>query len=464
MLAACPFPANHGTPGSIREMAEAISTLGHEVHIVTYHFGEDIPVRGPWMHRISAWTNESTVVVGPTSRRPLYDMQMVFKTLEVLRQHRPHVLHAHGYEAALAAWLCRTATGVPMVYSGHNTMADELPTYRVIRPQWLARGLARMLDALVPRLADRCLPHSTNIERFFHGMGLHGRTDPVVNFGIDVENLCDGDGELVRKRYQLGDAPVVLYTGVLDEFQRIDLLLEAIREIACFEPELKLLVVTTIPHHGHQARIRRQAEELGIARQLVLTEPQPLSAIPDFLAAGDVALVPRPDAPGFPIKLLNYMAASRPCALFASSATKGLVHGENVQLVAPDTGAALGGAILELLRDSDLRQRLGEGGHRYICRHHDRLVIAQQICATYVRALQAAGKPVPQVKQPIRKTTAEVRKLREIRQPKPELAPEPDSGRRVSEIGARISQVAAAARDGFGIWTPLEEALCGAHF
>src|SRR5215204_5566891 len=47
MLAACPFPANHGTPGSIREMAESITDLGHEVHIVTYHFGEDIPVRGP---------------------------------------------------------------------------------------------------------------------------------------------------------------------------------------------------------------------------------------------------------------------------------------------------------------------------------------------------------------------------------------------------------------------------------
>src|SRR5215831_1420107 len=30
-LAACPFPANHGTPGSIREMAEAIADRGHEV-------------------------------------------------------------------------------------------------------------------------------------------------------------------------------------------------------------------------------------------------------------------------------------------------------------------------------------------------------------------------------------------------------------------------------------------------
>src|SRR5437879_1067471 len=42
VLAACPFPANHGTPGSIREMSEAVAALGHEVHIVTYHIGEAI--------------------------------------------------------------------------------------------------------------------------------------------------------------------------------------------------------------------------------------------------------------------------------------------------------------------------------------------------------------------------------------------------------------------------------------
>src|SRR5712692_6767016 len=63
MLAACPFPANHGTPGSIREMAEAISERGHDVHIVTYHFGENIPVRGPQLHRIPPLTRESSVVV-----------------------------------------------------------------------------------------------------------------------------------------------------------------------------------------------------------------------------------------------------------------------------------------------------------------------------------------------------------------------------------------------------------------
>src|SRR5262245_18561966 len=383
MLAACPFPANHGTPGSIREMAEAITELGHEVHIVTYHFGEDIPLRGPRLHRIAPWLSESKIVVGPTVRRPLYDLQLVFKTLEVIREHQPDVIHAHAYEAALAAGICRAITGVPVLYSGHNTMADELPSYRFIRPKWLARGLARLLDVFVPRLGDRCLPHSTNIAHFFHGMGLGARTEPVINFGIDVDWVAQGDGAAVRQRYGLGTAPVVLYTGVLDEFQRLDLLLEAMKQVLWSEPNTKLLIVVTIPHAGHIARIKRQAEELGSAAHVIFTEPQPLDKVRDYLAAAAVAVVSRPQAPGFPIKLLNYMAAARPCVLFASSASDGLLHGRNVLLAAPDTGLALGEAIHELLRDAQLRQRLGHEGFSYVRAHHDRLIVAQQVCDAY---------------------------------------------------------------------------------
>lgn len=392
MLAACPFPANHGTPGSIREMAEAITGLGHEVHIVTYHFGEDIAVRGPRLHRIVPLTGEARVVVGPTVRRPLYDLQLVFKTLEVIQDHRPHLLHAHGYEAALAAWLCRLASRLPIVYSGHNTMADELPSYRFIRPQWAARALARFLDAWVPRLGTRCLPHSSNIESFFHGMGLARRTAPVVNFGIDVDAMAHGDGACVRAKYQLGRGPVIVYSGVLDEFQRLDLLLDAVAWLVPHAPWAKLLVVVTIPNDRHLAALRHKIAALGIGEHVVLTEPQPLSAVPDFLAAGDVAVVPRPAAPGFPIKLLNYMAAARPCVLYASSASRGIRHRDNAVLAAPDTGAALGAAILEVARDPELRDRVARNGHRLVREQYDRGVIARQVCATYYQTLAGAGR------------------------------------------------------------------------
>src|SRR5947207_9585472 len=79
VLASFPFPANHGTPGSIRELVEATAERGHDVHVVTYHIGEELPLRGAHLHRIPDWTGERNVIVGPTKLRPLYDLQMVFK-------------------------------------------------------------------------------------------------------------------------------------------------------------------------------------------------------------------------------------------------------------------------------------------------------------------------------------------------------------------------------------------------
>ena len=392
MLAACPFPANHGTPGSIREMAEAIAAEGHEVHVVAYHIGEPAPLRGPVLHRIPRWTRESDVVVGPTVRRPLYDFQMVFKTLAVIRRHRPDLIHAHNYEAGLVGWLCRLATGVPVLYSGHTTMGSELASYGVIRPQWAATALAKLLDAVLPRLMDRCLPHSTNLRHFFHRRGLRRQTEPIVNFGIDVDWVSRGDGRDLRRRHGLGVGPVVLYTGVLDRFQRMDLLLEAVGHLRRYEPEAKLLVVSTIPQAGHVAAVRRRAEEFGVAEAVVITDPQPLTSVRDYLQVGDVAVVPRPEAPGFPIKLLNYMAASRPCVLFASSASQGLRHRDNVYLAAPDTGEALGEALRDVLRDGELRRRLAQNGHRFVRDHHDRRAIARQVCASYFRTLREAGR------------------------------------------------------------------------
>jgi glycosyltransferase involved in cell wall biosynthesis len=390
-LAACPFPANHGTPGSIREMAEALADQGHDVHVVTYHFGEDIPVRGPTLHRITPLTRESSVVVGPTSRRPLYDLQMVFKTLQVIRRHRPDVLHAHGYEAALVAWLCRMATGVPVLYSGHNTMSDELASYRFIRPKWLANALARLLDAWVPRIGDRCLPHSPNMEAFFQTRGLGPRTEPVVPFGIDLDEVPCGDGRAVRRRLGLDGSKVVVYAGLMDEFQRLDLLLEGMALVVRQEPRAKLLMITSIVHEAQKADLLRRAEALGLADHLVLTDPQPLDAMRETLTAGDVAVVPRPQTPGFPIKLINYMAAGRACVLFASSAN-GLTDGEDARLVAPDSGEALGRAILGLLGDDESRRRLARGALQFVRERHDRRVTARLIGEAYHRTLAARGR------------------------------------------------------------------------
>lgn len=387
VLAACPFPANHGTPGSIRELVEATAERGHEVHVVTYHIGENLPLNGAHLHRIPDLTGERQVIVGPTKLRPLYDLQMIFKAIEVIRRYNLDLIHAHGYEAALVAGCCRPIVRRPVLYSAHNRMGDELASYDFFRSARIANALAWVLDRTVPRIGDRCIPHSVNLQQFLLARGLAGRSEPVLNFGVDVERQQHGDREQLRRHCGIGDEPIVLYSGVIDQFQRVDLLLAAMVHVLRRMPRAKLLLLSTVPNAKHERELRAEAERLGIERQVILKVPTDMERGLRLLPIGDVAVVPRPCTPGFPIKLLNYMIARLPCVVYASS-TSGLTHGEHVWMAGDDTPESLAAAILRVLKDRALRSRISSGGHRFVRERHDRRKIAADLCRAYVRLLE----------------------------------------------------------------------------
>lgn len=386
VLAACPFPANHGTPGSIRELVEATAERGHEVHVVTYHIGEDLPLNGAQLHRIPDLTGERQVIVGPTKMRPLYDFQMIFKAIQVIRRHGLDLIHAHGYESALVAACCRPIVRRPVLYSAHNRMGDELASYDFFRSKRVANSLAWLLDRTVPRIGDRCIPHSVNLQQFLLARGLAGRSEPVLNFGIDVDRE-HADRDQLRRQCGFGDEPVILYSGVIDQFQRVDLLLSAMPHVLRSFPRAKLLLLSTVPNAKHEQELWAEARRLGIAGHIILKVPTDMERGLRLLPIGDVAVVPRPCTPGFPIKLLNYMIAKRPCVVFASS-TSGLAHGEHVWMAGEDTPESLGLAIVRVLKNHQLRHRIAEGGHRFVRERHDRRKIAADLCRAYVRLLQ----------------------------------------------------------------------------
>jgi 1,2-diacylglycerol 3-alpha-glucosyltransferase len=391
VLAACPFPANHGTPGSVRELAEATAERGHEVHVVTYHIGEDLPLRGVHLHRIPDLTGERSVTVGPTKYRPLYDFQMIFTALRVIRQYNLDLIHAHGYEAALVAACCRPLVRRRVLYSAHNRMGDELASYNFFRSKKVANSLAWVLDRTVPRIGDRCIPHSVNLQEFLLSRGLAGRSDPVLNFGIDFEQERTCTRQRLRELCGLGDEPIVLYSGVIDQFQRLDLLMGAMPHVLRRVPRAKLLILATIPNEAHEKALREQAHSLGIANSVILRVPTDMDRGLKLLPMCDVAVIPRPCAPGFPIKLLNYMAAKRPCVMYASSAS-GVAHGDHVWLAGDDTSESLGRAVVRLLKDSTLRSRIGKGGYRFVRDHHDRRQVAARLCESYVRLLEGSQR------------------------------------------------------------------------
>eukprot|EP00456_Euglypha_rotunda_P026459 TRINITY_DN21326_c0_g1_i3.p2 TRINITY_DN21326_c0_g1~~TRINITY_DN21326_c0_g1_i3.p2 ORF type:complete len:119 (-),score=36.34 TRINITY_DN21326_c0_g1_i3:10-366(-) len=100
-------------------------------------------------------------------------------------------------------------------------MADELPSYNFIRPRGLAVWLAHILDFVVPRSGDVVTAVSDSLRDTLVSGGLSEDKVFVVPAGVNLEMFEGANGATVRAEHGIGSAPLVMYTGALEEFQQI---------------------------------------------------------------------------------------------------------------------------------------------------------------------------------------------------------------------------------------------------
>jgi 1,2-diacylglycerol 3-alpha-glucosyltransferase len=394
MVAACPFPANHGSAASIREMSDTLVDLGHEIHIVTYPFGqEDIHVRRAKVHRTEPFRPETNAKVGPSSEKFSLDFQLLRLLCRVIRTENIDIIHAHNYEGALIGIMAKWLTRRPLLYNAVNLMSDELAGYNFIRPAWLAHGLARCLDWFTPIFPDHITAVSPELRQWFLENGVRAAKVDMVPAGIEPDLFDHAEPLKFREQYQLDGRPVVMYTGVLNAFQRIDYLLAAFAVALRERPDALLLVVSPLVSEPHERAQRRLAQELGIAESVIWISPHPLKDLPSYLALADVAVVPRPECPGHPVKLLNYMLAGRPIVSFSGGA-KGVRHLHDAYIVPNHDCEGLGNGIVTLLNDRLLAAKLGANARATVLANFDWRHICARIAGIYDKLVPERTKTV----------------------------------------------------------------------
>jgi glycosyltransferase involved in cell wall biosynthesis len=194
-------------------------------------------------------------------------------------------------------------TRVPVVYHAHNVMSDELDRYFRRPPaRLLARQLGGWLDRRLPRRADGVVALSEAVADHLRVHGVDSDRLQVVPPGA----FPRGEGRDVASSPP--GSNVVVYAGNLDPYQDLDTLLEAMIEVRRAEPSAVLEVVT----HAACRRLEQQSQRLGLSGQVRLIVVENYTAVRPVLERASVLVCPRTSWSGFPIKLLNYMAAGRP--------------------------------------------------------------------------------------------------------------------------------------------------------
>jgi glycosyltransferase involved in cell wall biosynthesis len=363
MVAACPYPARRGTPIRIHRLAEGMAARGHQVHVVTYHFGtaEDNPTLS--VHRIPAIGPYRKLSPGPTYvKLALLDPLLALKVWQVLRRFRVDVIHAHHVEGLLVAAAARFWSRIPLIFDAHTLLTSELPFYSLGLPLRVKQRIAAALDRRLPRMADHVITVTERIKDRLLQMGaIQDDKVSVVPNGVETQFFLEnGHGGPTAN-----DGPTLIFTGNLAPYQGIDLMLQALRKVLNSRSDVRLKIVTESSFDHYDALAR----ELGVAGSIEVVRAQ-FEEIPRLLAGATVAVNPRVDCDGIPVKLLNYMAAGKPVISFASSAP-GVRHRDTGWLVEDGDVDGFAEGALTLLGNAELASALGQNARRLVIDQHD---------------------------------------------------------------------------------------------
>ena len=384
MVAACPFPAPRGTPIRILRLAEAMAARGHRVHVVAYHHGVGEVNRSVILHRIKPVAGYTDLRPGPGLRKLIQlDPALTGVLSRLLRREAVDLIHAHHFEGLLVG---RGARGLvrsraPLIFDAHTLLTSELPSYGLGLPAWVKRLAGTAGDRWLPPLADHVASCTERIRSRLIEIGAaspEGVT--VVPNGVEPERFDGRPGP----RHS-GEPPRLIFTGNLARYQGIDLMLEAFRLVLDRRPEARLTIASAGAFEEYEARAR----ELGVGGSIDLV-PVSVEDEPALLAAADVALNPRVDCDGIPMKLLNYMAAARPVVSFRGSAP-GLTHRDTAWLAHDGDVPGFATGILAVLDQPFLARGMGERGRRFVQAHHTWERSAEQAEGMYHRVLAVRG-------------------------------------------------------------------------
>lgn len=185
----------------------------------------------------------------------------------------------------------------------------------------------------------------------------------AAGVGIDPKAFASKDGAAVRAKYLLGDLPVVGFVGRQAPNKGVCLILEAIRQVWKWNPEVRLLLAGPKPPEASpvEALLRgfTQAEHDRIVRIHDFAEHEKASIFDAF----DVLVLPS-TAESFGLAYLEAWACGKPVIGARIGPTECVIEeGVDGLLVAPDDAAGLACKIIELLSDPAKRARMGRSGH-----------------------------------------------------------------------------------------------------
>jgi glycosyltransferase involved in cell wall biosynthesis len=258
------------------------------------------------------------------------------------------------FPTAYACHLARRMKRFPLV---------GIPILHVARPWAESPAFPPMLAA-----CDALLATTKAEEDFMVARG--GRNVTVVGTGVTPEDFSHPDGAMIRRRHGLGDCPVVGFIGRQDRLKGVMMLVDAMREVWRRVPTTRLLLAGQSAHRSVEVNQQLAALPDDERGRVVLLDDFRDEEIAHITDACMIVAMPSVEE-GFGIAYLEGWMCGKPVIGARIASTRCVIEeGVDGLLVEPFEVAELSSAILRLLGDASLRDRMGAAGRARTLAHH----------------------------------------------------------------------------------------------
>lgn len=327
----------------------------------------------PYRHLLSG-NVELSEFDKPRMRQPLQQLRMVLSLVRQIRAFKPDVIHlqlGHMWFNLLGLPLLRD---IPLVLTVHDSLIHVGDAASAKTPQWI-------YDRACFRARERIVHAPQVKESLTRRMRVPSESVHVIPYVIvgDVDTSVGGD---------VLPQPEVLFFGRIWEYKGLDYLIKAEPLITAKVPEARIVIAGTGEDFGRYQAMMVNPDHFIVHNEYVSDEKRA-----ELFRRAAVVVLPYIEASQSFIISIAYRFGKPVVATKVGGLPEMVDHGRTGFLVPPRDINKLAEAIVDLMKNDEMRQRFGENGMRKVNVECAPEVVGQQTVAVYQRAL-AGRRPV----------------------------------------------------------------------
>lgn len=357
------YPNVSGVAVTTRTLAKYLKREGHEVFVVApaSKFADSVEeIDGIKVFRLRSYPN-------PIRRGYFLPFYVYGRVKKIMEEVKPDIVHLHD-PMAMNRYIRDIAhqQGAPAVATNHFTLDYVLSYF----PKFLRPEAGRRLNRWMVRFYNGCDVVTCPTETVAIVLKNMGVTKPIVALsnGVDTHRFYTYVSTAdINNAYHLPNWPVVLYLGRIDKDKSLNVLVDAVEEVIAATPA-HFVIAGGGSNFKQLLRVRKKEK---LQRIITMTGPIPHDslALVELYQRADIFVMPS-SIETQSIVTMEAMAAGKPIVAARGGALPELVEdGQNGLLFAPNDSRELARALIKLLQDEKLRERMGVASLKKIAEH-----------------------------------------------------------------------------------------------